>query len=127
MGLRFEPQLYYFCRVNSQQNLATSPTNTTEYQQLLDNDRKQLNLYTLAIVLSAIFLTTRIFAYYSFAAKAASALHKCMTISVINATMKFFDVRYFGNILNRFAKDMYTIDELLPFNVDECLKVATLD
>ncbi|RZC40830.1 uncharacterized protein BDFB_005146, partial [Asbolus verrucosus] len=36
--------------------------------------------------------------------------------------MQFFDLHYMGNILNRFSKDLGTVDEYLPLTLYECLR-----
>ncbi|RIB11911.1 ATP-binding cassette transporter 1 [Gigaspora rosea] len=48
------------------------------------------------------------------AIRAARILHEQMLNSVIRSPMSFFDTTPLGRILNRFSKDQYTIDEVLP-------------
>ncbi|CAB4400795.1 unnamed protein product [Rhizophagus irregularis] len=48
------------------------------------------------------------------AIRAARKLHHQMLDGVIRSPMSFFDTTPLGRILNRFSKDIYTIDELLP-------------
>ena len=46
--------------------------------------------------------------------KTSKNLHNRMFGSLLSAPMRFFDTNPSGRILNRFARDMGTIDELLP-------------
>lgn len=46
--------------------------------------------------------------------EASKNLHNNMFSRVLCAPMRFFDLNPSGRILNRFSKDMGTIDELLP-------------
>jgi len=49
---------------------------------------------------------------------AASAyLHRTMLANILRGPMEFFDVTPIGRILNRFSKDIDTIDTLLPSNL----------
>ena len=46
--------------------------------------------------------------------KASKTLHDNMLANIIRSPMTFFDTTPLGRILNRFSKDIYTIDELVP-------------
>ena len=41
-------------------------------------------------------------------------LHNRMLSAVLHSPMSFFDTTPLGRIVNRFAKDMYTVDETIP-------------
>ena len=45
---------------------------------------------------------------------ASKTLHDNMLANIIRSPMTFFDTTPLGRILNRFSKDIYTIDELVP-------------
>ena len=47
----------------------------------------------------------------------AKTLHNNMLSNIIRSPMSFFDITPTGRILNRFSKDIYTIDETIPRSV----------
>lgn len=56
--------------------------------------------------------------------QAAKNLHNRLVVAILKATMLFFDNHYVGNIINRLAKDLYVIDEVLPFLVFSLIRVS---
>ena len=48
---------------------------------------------------------------------AAQTLHDSMLKTIMRMPMAFFDTTPLGRILNRFSKDIYTIDEAIPQSV----------
>ena len=46
--------------------------------------------------------------------RASTYLHDAMLNNIIRSPMSFFDTTPLGRILNRFSKDIYTIDEVIP-------------
>lgn len=101
-------------------NLAES----TEYVETEENRTKILNLYTIMIVSATIFSLLKSLGFFSFNRKASINLHKAMASKIIKAKMTFFDSCFIGNVLNRFSKDLGTVDEHLPFTMNECLDVS---
>ncbi|EFA03945.1 probable multidrug resistance-associated protein lethal(2)03659 [Tribolium castaneum] len=71
-------------------------------------------VYTAIIGALILFSILRSMSFFQSCMKASVRLHDKMFTSVINATMKFFYTNSSGRILNRFAKDMGSIDETLP-------------
>ncbi|KAF7996691.1 hypothetical protein HCN44_002337 [Aphidius gifuensis] len=68
-----------------------------------------------ALIVGTITLTIiRTFEFFIICMRASQRLHDRMFKSIINATMRFFNTNPSGRILNRFSKDMGTIDEILP-------------
>ncbi len=47
-----------------------------------------------------------------------------MFYRLIRAPMRFFDTNPAGRIMNRFSKDLGTIDEFLPLFVNNCFTVS---
>ena len=49
---------------------------------------------------------------------ASIVIHKRLLVNILRLPMSFFDTTPSGRILNRFSKDIYTIDELIPRSVN---------
>ncbi|KAI9003550.1 P-loop containing nucleoside triphosphate hydrolase protein [Gaertneriomyces semiglobifer] len=65
-------------------------------------------LFSLAVVAQAILV------YVFIAIRSARSLHSQMLENVVRSPMSFFDTTPLGRVMNRFSKDQYTIDEILP-------------
>ncbi|KAJ7353988.1 hypothetical protein OS493_030837 [Desmophyllum pertusum] len=52
----------------------------------------------------------------------SSNLHMAMLTSLLKAPVRFFDVNPAGRILNRFAKDVGCMDEVLPYTLVEAVQ-----
>ncbi|KAF5303186.1 hypothetical protein FQA39_LY10099 [Lamprigera yunnana] len=64
------------------------------------------------------------FGFYMSCMRASTKLHSNMLTNVIYAPMKFYNENSAGRILNRFSKDMGTIDEILPSIALDCIDVG---
>ena len=48
---------------------------------------------------------------------ASKTLHSRMLKNILRSPMSFFDTTPLGRVLNRFSKDIYTIDEVIPRSI----------
>ncbi|EEC08526.1 ABC transporter, putative, partial [Ixodes scapularis] len=74
------------------------------------------NVVVYAIIIGGLVLSSmaRTVAFFVMCMRASVNLHNRMFRSVIRAPIYFFDTNPIGRIQNRFAKDLGTIDDLLP-------------
>ncbi|XP_077294803.1 putative multidrug resistance-associated protein lethal(2)03659 [Arctopsyche grandis] len=81
-------------------------------------------IYT-GIVISLIIITLgRSFMFFWLAMRASINLHNNMFHSITRASMRFFHTNPSGRILNRFSKDMGSIDEVLPSACIDVLQIG---
>ncbi|XP_068086381.1 ATP-binding cassette subfamily C member 4-like [Anabrus simplex] len=71
-------------------------------------------IYTGIIVSLFVIAITRSLTFCKVCMKCSEHLHHLMFHSMIRTRMRFFDTNPSGRILNRFSKDIGSIDELLP-------------
>lgn len=73
-----------------------------------------VHIYSGIMVSFLVIAATRSAIFYSICAAASQNLHDSMFHGIISTSMKFFDENPVGRILNRFTKDLGSVDELLP-------------
>ncbi len=76
-----------------------------------------LTVYGALGVGQALFICIGSFALAIGSIKASATLHDNMLKSIMRSPMAFFDTTPLGRILNRFSKDIYTIDEAIPMSL----------
>lgn len=60
------------------------------------------------------FALARAFLFYHVSLMSSEELHDKMALAILKAPVLFFDTNPVGRILNRFSKDVGTMDEVLP-------------
>ena len=58
--------------------------------------------------------------------KGSSTIHSKMLTNILRSPMSFFDTTPLGRILNRFSKDIYNIDEVIPKSIDDFLSALLM-
>ncbi|XP_063985040.1 ATP-binding cassette sub-family C member 4-like [Diachasmimorpha longicaudata] len=71
-------------------------------------------IYGILIATCTIFTTARNLVFYKVCMNASRSIHNIMLTCLLHAPMSFFDQNPSGRVVNRFAKDVGCIDELLP-------------
>lgn len=102
----------YWVNIEEARNISMNNTAIRETPQW----STEFCLYVYGGLIAAVFLIAfaRSMLFYKLAMLSSQKLHDMLFNCVINASMRFFDTNPSGRILNRFAKDMGAIDELLP-------------
>ncbi|KAG5887763.1 hypothetical protein JTB14_016114 [Gonioctena quinquepunctata] len=80
-------------------------------------------IYGILIGITVLFTPISRNICYIILMRASRVLHTKMFNNVLQAPMRFFDTNPSGRILNRFSKDMGTIDEVLPKALLEAIQV----
>ncbi|XP_022257889.1 multidrug resistance-associated protein 4-like isoform X2 [Limulus polyphemus] len=108
-------------RLEAERHISTSSnstTNGTTDQLVNDNEFMgfYINIYIYSGIVGGLFifslLQTTVF--YIMCMRSSIGLHNKMFGSIVRAPISFFDNNPLGRILNRFSKDLGTIDDILP-------------
>lgn len=107
--------------LHSNDSIATNTTSTFEdfenFLRSLDNLEQHLYIYVYLILTTIVFLTNlaKAVAFFKYCMRISTRIHEKMLESLLRATPSFFERNTQGRIMNRFTKDMSTIDEQIPF------------
>ncbi|KAL2628814.1 hypothetical protein R1flu_013500 [Riccia fluitans] len=80
-----------------------------------------LSVFIWIAVANSLVTLVRAFSFAYGGLNAASGVHKTLLQKVTAAPVRFFDQNPSGRILNRFASDQYTVDDALPFVVNNLI------
>ncbi|KAJ8870936.1 hypothetical protein PR048_027238, partial [Dryococelus australis] len=83
-------------------------------------------IFTGITAASIVFLIYSSFTFFYLCMKSSVNLHNRMFNCIIRVPMKFFNINPSGQILNRFSKDMGSIDEQLPLVLIDCLFIGCM-
>uniref|UniRef100_T1IW00 Uncharacterized protein n=1 Tax=Strigamia maritima TaxID=126957 RepID=T1IW00_STRMM len=89
-----------------------------------DNEERNLSIYAVLLVCLFVFSFVRCLLFYYLCVAASINLHKRTFNAVLRSPIAFFDANPVGRILNRFAKDIGVLDELLPLCLDDCIDIS---
>lgn len=126
--------MYSICRVDWEElaktNLsASSSINSTQPQSTPTNavnEKREMYLiiYTCIVVYGIFAYLGRSFTFYRMCLRISINLHDMLFRGVTRAKMLFFNNNPSGRILNRFARDIYNVDSVLPGNIFEVIEVS---
>jgi len=85
-------------------------------------------LYIYACIMTTLFVVTiiRSFSFYKYCMSCSSNLHNSMFNSIIHTNMHFFNTNPSGRIMNRFSKDIGSVDELLPKAIMDASQIVLM-
>ncbi|KDO28591.1 hypothetical protein SPRG_06447 [Saprolegnia parasitica CBS 223.65] len=67
-------------------------------------------------LLASAFVLLRSIGFYMAGLRGSKALFESVVATVLRAPMQFFDTTPLGRVMNRLSKDVYTVDESIPYN-----------
>ncbi|XP_038065585.1 multidrug resistance-associated protein 4-like [Patiria miniata] len=100
---------------------------TSQYNQdgmEYENRSYYIRIYAILCGATTATLFLRAFLFFHVFVTASKTLHKQMFGSIIRAPMQFFDTNPVGRILNRFAKDIGYMDDVLPSTFTDFLQIT---
>ncbi|XP_046746881.1 ATP-binding cassette sub-family C member 4-like isoform X4 [Diprion similis] len=80
-------------------------------------------IYAACVIGCMFFVSLRNMLFLRMCINASHNIHNEMFANLLQATMRFFNTNPSGRILNRFSKDVGTMDELLPTTMLESLQI----
>ncbi|XP_046426197.1 ATP-binding cassette sub-family C member 4-like isoform X1 [Neodiprion fabricii] len=83
-------------------------------------------IYTFCIAGLDILTTLRSFLFVRMCMNASRQIHDSMFNNILRAKMRFFNTNPSGRIMNRFSKDIGTMDEVLPKVMLEALQIFAI-
>ncbi|XP_071557592.1 ATP-binding cassette subfamily C member 4-like isoform X2 [Temnothorax nylanderi] len=83
-------------------------------------------VYTFCIIACIVTILLRSFLFMKICMKSSCNLHNSMFSNLLQARMSFFHTNPSGRILNRFSKDLGTVDEYLPKIMLETFQVVCI-
>ncbi|CAH1105144.1 unnamed protein product, partial [Psylliodes chrysocephalus] len=80
--------------------------------------------FSATVILVVIIVVIRSLAIYSWCLTASTTLHNKMFANIVYSPMRFFNLNPSGRILNRFSKDIGTLDEALPMTLLDTVQIG---
>lgn len=96
----------------------------TEDLEVLDIRHTYILTYSIAMLIVLYLVFQRSFAFFQMCLRASRHLHDKLFRGITRASMYFFNTNTSGRILNRFSKDIGSIDTTLPVALMDCLLVS---
>nr|XP_022907990.1 multidrug resistance-associated protein 4-like [Onthophagus taurus] len=94
----------------------------SSYSIISKTDFTYFYIFTFSILLLTLLTTIRSFYFFKLSTTAANNLHTSSIEALSKTSIQFYDETPSGRILNRFSKDVATIDTILPRVVIESLQ-----
>jgi len=81
-----------------------------------------LGIYAVFGVAQSVLAMSSSFSLATVGIFASKLIHNRLLVNILRLPMSFFDTTPSGRILNRFSKDIYTIDEMIPRSLSSFLR-----
>lgn len=104
-------------------SLNVSSTNNSYFTEASERENYIL-IYTILMGVVASMYIHRTFAFYAMCLRASINLHDQIFRAITRTAMFFYNNNPSGRILNRFAKDITSIDVVLPTSLMDCIAVS---
>ncbi|VEN61107.1 unnamed protein product [Callosobruchus maculatus] len=91
---------------------------------LYTSDEGALTYYTLICMAVVVLCLARSLYFFNWCLTVSTRLHKSMMDNIVYSSMLFFSKNPSGRILNRFSKDIGSLDELLPFTLLDTVQIG---
>ncbi|XP_054158179.1 ATP-binding cassette sub-family C member 4-like, partial [Oppia nitens] len=96
-------------------NINHNVTDSTISDDNRFNETENIKIYSILLVTIFVSLILRSTTWFVMCIKSSINLHNRIFYRLMRTRITFFDTNPVGRILNRFTKDMGTVDEMLPF------------
>lgn len=87
--------------------------------------QKRVIIYSAMLGSTLVVYLLRTFGFYRMCLRISLKLHDRLFRGITRTSMYFFNTNPSGRILNRFSKDIRTVDTDLPHTLMDCLSVNT--
>ncbi|KAJ3634109.1 hypothetical protein MTP99_011017 [Tenebrio molitor] len=111
-------------RETSTVELNETRSNEENYESLFFTANNCIYIHTSIIIFLIVITITRSLSFFKVCMTASKNLHNNMFSNIVYTSMRFFNTNPSGRILNRFSKDMGSIDETLPQSITDTLQVG---
>ncbi|XP_056643788.1 probable multidrug resistance-associated protein lethal(2)03659 isoform X1 [Diorhabda sublineata] len=80
--------------------------------------------YAIVNIMAIVVVLIRSLFFYSWCLTASTRLHNKMFVNIVYSPMRFFNINPSGRILNRFSKDIGSLDEVLPMTLLDTVQIG---
>lgn len=121
---------YFAFRVNWEQaiisrNISALPDNAGTAEEFQEDRETFVITYSILLAVALILFLTRTYGFFAMCLRVSLKLHNKLFSSITRATMQFFNINSSGRILNRFSRDIFSIDCNLPNSMLICFGVSS--
>ncbi|XP_022919142.2 probable multidrug resistance-associated protein lethal(2)03659 [Onthophagus taurus] len=108
---------------NLEQTKAVHNFTRSQEEEYISRDTT-LYIYASIVIFTVFIFLTRSFIFFAFCMRSSTNLHNRMFSKIVQVPMRFYNTSSSGRILNRFSKDMGSIDEILPVVIIDTIQIG---